>query len=268
MMGALDNLHVAYIGDWVFYSGPNFIESPFENMAKDCHLRFLGKPVTDALEAAGAAVESYSNWQLYHFSPEEWTSLLDRCDAVFVSDVEARCFHLGPSFFERSNYGKTILTFPDRLKQLTRAVESGKGLVYMGGWLGFSGYLGKGGWRRAPVADWMPFECLEGEDLVESSEGFGVQAVEPDHPLLKGLPDASTIPPVLGYNEFIPRPSFKTLWSVNGGTHPLLGVSEHGRGRMVTYGSDPVPHWGVNLMLWEGYTRLWQNMAAWAANKI
>ena len=52
----LTGLRVAYIGDWVFYTGPKFIESPFEMMSKDCHLQFLGKPVTEALSAAGATV--------------------------------------------------------------------------------------------------------------------------------------------------------------------------------------------------------------------
>jgi uncharacterized membrane protein len=259
-------MRIAYIGDWVFYRGPEFIESPFEMMAKDCHLRFLGKPVTDALEAEGASVESYSNWQLYHFSPEEYEEVVQRADVVIVSDVEARCFHLGPSFFERSNYGKTVLTFPDRLKLLARAVESGKGLVYMGGWLGFSGHMEKGGWRRAPIADWLPFECLVGDDLVESSEGFAVTVAKPDHPVTRGLP-TDTIPPILGYNEFVAKPNLEVLWRIGEAKHPLLGVSEHGKGRMVTYGSDPVPHWGVNLMLWEGYAGLWQNMAAWAAGR-
>jgi uncharacterized membrane protein len=263
----LKRLRVAYIGDWVFYTGPQFIESPFEMMAKDCSLQFLGKPVTDALEAAGARVEAYSNWQLYHFSPKEYGDILKRCDVIVVSDVEARCFHLDPAFFDRSVYGKKIVTFPDRLKRLAAAVEAGKGLVYMGGWLSFSGHMEKGGWRRSPVSDWLPFECLAGEDLVESSEGFRVRVVDAAHPITKGLATAA-LPPILGYNEFIPREGFHTLWSVGPKRHPLLGVSQHGKGRMVTYGSDPVPHWGVNLMLWKDYARLWQRCVAWAAGRM
>jgi uncharacterized membrane protein len=266
-MASLKGLRIAYIGDWVFYSGPNFIESPFENIGKDCQLSFLGKPVTDALEAGGAKVEAYSNWQLYHFSPAEYAALLKRNHVIVVSDVEARCFHLDPSFFDRSSYGRKVVTFPDRLKRLAAAVDGGKGLMYMGGWLSFSGHMEKGGWRRAPIANWLPFQCLAGEDLMESSEGVRVKVVDTKHPITAGLP-AARIPPLLGYNEFIPRDSFHTIWSVRETGHPLMGVSRHGRGRMVTYASDPVPHWGINLMLWSGYRLLWQRMAAWAAGRL
>ncbi len=262
----LRGLKVTYFGDWVFYTGPQFIESPFEMVSKDCQLHFLGKPVTEALTTAGAEVRAHSNWELYHFSPEQYEEALSRSDVIIVSDVEARCFHLDPSFFDRRTYGKQVVTFPDRLKRLRREVEAGKGLLYLGGWLSFSGHMEKGGWRRSPIAPWLPFTCLIGDDLVESSEGFHAEAVNPEHPMIRGLP-LSTLPPLLGYNEFIPRESFHTLWRIAETGHPLLGVSHHGAGRMVTYGSDPVPHWGINLMLWESYQALWQRLVHWAAGR-
>jgi len=266
-MERLKGIHVTYLGDWVFYTGPQFIESPFDMMSKDCQLHFLGKPVTSAWEAAGATVESHSNWELYHMGPVEYQAMLDRSQVVMVSDVEARCFHLNPDFFDRTNYGKKILIFPDRLKGLSRFVESGKGLIYAGGWLCFSGYLEKGGWRRSPIADWLPFACLVGDDLVESSEGFGIEVTDPLHPILHELP-METLPPLLGYNEFVPKPALNVLWRIVGSNHPILGISKQGKGRMVTYGSDPVPHWGLNFMIWEGYTRFWQNLVEWASGRI
>ena len=265
-MKTLEGKKIVYIGDWVFYTGPTFIESPFETMSKDCQLKFLGKPVTDALEALGATTTAYSNWQLYHFTPDEYQKIIDENDLIIVSDVEARCFHLSPAFFDSNTYGKEIVTFPDKLKYLAKAVEKGKGLIFMGGWLGFSGHMEKGGWRRSPIADWLPFSCLTGEDLLESSEGFSITVDVPNHPMLNGL--EPQVPPLLGYNEFIAKPNMTTLWSIEGTKHPLLGVSEHDNGRMVTYGSDPVPHWGINLMLWKDYNKLWQNMAMWAIKMI
>lgn len=265
-MSDLTGIRVSYIGDWVFYTGPQFIESPFENMAKDCSLHFLGRPVAAALEAGGATVTAYSNWDLYHMSPERYERLLAESDLLIISDVEARCFHLSPEFFDRSLYGKRIVTFPDRLKRLARAIDGGQGLLYLGGWLAFSGHMEKGGWRRAPIADWLPFECLCGEDLMESSEGFGVEVVDAGHPAVAGLP-METLPPLLGYNEFVPRQNFHTLWRVKETGHPLLGVSEHGQGRMVTYASDPVPHWGLNFLLWDGYQQFWQQLARWATRR-
>ncbi len=265
-MKDLAGLRITYLGDWVFYTGPSFIESPFENMAKDCSLHFLGKPVTQALEAAGARVEARSNWDLYHQSSADFERMVNESDVLIVSDVEARCFHLSPQFFDRSLYGKQIVTFPDRLKLLARAVEAGKGLIYMGGWLGFSGYMEKGGWRRCPISDWLPFTCLAGDDLMESSEGFGIDVADPAHLILEGLP-VQTIPPMLGYNEFVAKPDLRVVWRVRETGHPLLGTCSKGRGRMVVYGSDPVPHWGLNFMLWEGYAAFWQNLARWAAGR-
>src|SRR5689334_7591912 len=125
MPKTLRGLRVTYFGDWVFFTGPQFIESPFEMIAKDCHLQFIGKPVTDALESAGAIVKSYSNWDLYHFGPGEFEKILATSDVLIVSDVEARCFHLSPSFFDSKKQGKELLLFPDRLRQLTRWVERG-----------------------------------------------------------------------------------------------------------------------------------------------
>mgnify|MGYP006295443725 CR=1 FL=1 len=266
-MMTLSGKRITYIGDWVFYTGPNFIESPFEMMAKDCQLKFLGKPVTGALEKAGAKVRAYSNWDLYHFSAGEYEEVIDNSDVVVVSDVEARCFHLNPSFFDRNSGSEGYITFPDRLKYLAGAVENGKGLIYLGGWLSFSGYMEKGGWRRSPVADWLPFVCLTGDDLTESSEGFSVSVEDAGHPILRGLA-LEKIPPLLGYNEFIPRNNFRTLLKIRETGHPLLGVSKHGKGRMVTYGSDPVPHWGLNLMKWKDYELFWQRLASWCLGQI
>jgi uncharacterized membrane protein len=132
----------------------------------------------------------------------------------------------------------------------------------MGGWLSFSGYLEKAGWRRCPVAEWLPFACLTGDDLMESSEGFTVTILDEDHPILKGL-SVESIPPILGYNEFISKDNFHTLLEIRETGHPLLGVSEHGKGRMVTYASDPVAHWGLNFMKWKDYQAFWQRLALW-----
>ncbi len=265
-MSILKNKKITYIGDWVFYTGPNFIESPFEMMAKDCQLKFLGKPVTKSFESAGAEVQAFSNWDLYHFSNEEYKEIIDSSDLVVLSDVEARCFHLNPSFFNKETDEQKIITFPDRLKYLTTSVEKGLGLMYLGGWLSFSGYMEKGGWRRCSIRDWLPFNCLVGEDLTESSEGFQVELIM-DHPVMEGL-NTDNIPPILGYNEFQPKPGFTTILNIRESGHSLLGVSNHGRGRMLTFGSDPVPHWGLNFMKWPGYQTFWQQAAAWCIGLI
>lgn len=44
-----------------------------------------------------------------------------------------------------------------------------------GGWLSFSGELGKGGWGRSRMRDILPVECLNPDDLVESTAGYPVR---------------------------------------------------------------------------------------------
>ena len=104
---------------------------------------------------------------------------------------------------------------------------------------------------------------------MESSEGFTLMPTPQaqGHPLVAELP-LHSMPPLLGYNEFIPRAAMTVLWRVVETGHPLLGVSCHGQGRVVTFATDPVPHWGINLMLWEGYPLLWQRIAAWASGRL
>lgn len=207
--------------------------------------------------------------------PREYEDLLERCDVVIVSDVEARCFHLNPEFFDRAVYGKKVVAFPDRLKLLTQAVESGKGLIYLGGWLSFSGHLEKGGWRRCPIAQWLPFTCLVGDDLVESSEGFHIgEVVDTAHPILQGLPlraaAGAACPRCWATTNSLPRDgTMKLLWRVAETGHPLLWACRStARGAWSLTGLTPVPHWGMNFMLWKGYADFWRNLAAWCARGV
>ena len=49
--------------------------------------------------------------------------------------------------------------------------------------------------------------------------------------------------------------------------HPLVVVGEYGKGRIVTYMSDPAPHWGINFELWKGYDAFWQQSLQWVKKK-
>jgi uncharacterized membrane protein len=260
-------LRVLYIGDWAFHTGPRYIESPFEDVAKNVGLEFYGKRLAEALRLAGAELELWSNWELYHQPPGAFEKKLAELDALVVSDVEARCFHLCPDFFDPSKYGKGDLVFPERLKMVQRFVERGGGLLMLGGWLSFSGHMEKGNWRRSPYASALPVQCLVGEDLVESSEGFNVHVNEPRHPVTAGL-NWRKFRPILGYNEVIAKPEARVLVSVKATGHPLVVVSHLGRGRQFLYMSDPVPHWGINFEQWTSYEAFWRNALHWTVGRL
>src|SRR5262245_16536843 len=92
---------VLYLGDWVFHLGPTFIETPFGTETKDADLHFYGKRLAKALSPR-AELTCKANWELYRLQPGEMERLLKKSAALIISDVEAKCFHLYPQFFDRS----------------------------------------------------------------------------------------------------------------------------------------------------------------------
>jgi uncharacterized membrane protein len=253
---------VLYLADWVFHLGPMFVERPFNVVeTKDCDLHFYGQRLKDALEPK-ADVTCLANWELYRLRPGEFEAYVKRSAAVIISDVEAKCFHLRPEFFDRAKRTSQVLTYPDRLDTLKSWVGDGGGLMMLGGWLSFSGAREVGGWRRSRLAEALPVECLVGDDLVESSAGFTAEVLQPKHPLAKGLP-WQTLPPLFGYNELVPKPDAEVVVRIKETGHPLVVAGTYGKGRVFVYASDPVPHWGINFELWQGYDRFWQQVLEW-----
>jgi uncharacterized membrane protein len=134
-------------------------------------------------------------------------------------------------------------------------------MMFLGGWLSFNGQMGKGGWGRTRLREILPVECLDVEDLCESTEGFRAEACQPRHPVLDGI-NLSSMPPILGYNIVRARERCEVLavWP-NG--NPMLAVGQFGKGRVLAYTSDPAPHWGCNFVYWDGYARFWLNACNW-----
>lgn len=257
--------HVLYLGDWVFHVGPIFIETPFGTETKDADLHFYGSRLVEALEPS-VETTCMANWELYRLAPGRLEQILSRSSALIISDVEARCFHLYPSFFDRSRRENQIITFPDRLDAVRTWVARGGGLMMLGGWLSFTGAQAKAGWGRSRLAEALPVNCLPTEDLVESSAGFHAEVLQPRHPVVKGLPWKS-FPPIFGYNEVQPKEGAQVLVRVKETGHPLVVVGEYGKGRLLTYTSDPAPHWGLNFELWDGYRGFWQQSLSWVKSR-
>ena len=154
-----DGKHVLYLGDWVFHVGPMFIETPFGTETKDADLHFYGERMVEALEHI-TEVTSLANWELYRLEPGKLEEYLKHSECLVISDVEAKCFHLYPSFFDRSRRENKIVTFPDRLNIIKEWVYNGGGLMMLGGWLSFSGVQAKSGWGRSLLNSVLPVDCL------------------------------------------------------------------------------------------------------------
>ena len=68
---------------------------------------------------------------------------------------------------------------------------------------------------------------------------------------------------ILGYNKTVDdRKDAEVLSTVDG--DPFIAVNEAGKGRCAVFTTDCAPHWCTEEFLkWEGYNRLWKNMAKW-----
>ena len=190
---------------------------------------------------------------------------LDAYDVVVLSDIGANSLLLHPDVWLQ---GKTV---PNRLKLLRDWTAAGGGLVMIGGYLTFQGIDGRARWRRTPVEEALPVECLPFDDRVEVPEGFAAEVIgRADHPILAGL--EQPWPMLLGANEVTVKEQegvevLARLPDSEGGA-PLLVTGTYGKGRSVAWTSDIGPHWLPQTFVdWPGYGQLWKNLLGWAAGQ-
>ncbi len=254
---------IYYIGDWAIQLGPTYAETPFNHAVKGTVVINYGKWLKNAIESSSEhEVNSVPAWDFYMLGPGEWEKILDEYDIVIFSDVEAKNFQLAPQFFTRELFGTQVLTFPDRVRLTVEALKSGTNMIFAGGWLSYNGEMGKGGWGRTYLKEILPVECLEVEDLVESTEGYQAKVIKPDHDIFKDV-NFNTLPPVLGYNKVKAREGCEVLANWSGTDDPLVAVGKFGEGKAVAYTSDPAPHWGCNFVFWNEYNQFWLNICNW-----
>lgn len=248
---------IYYVGDWAIMTGPVFAETPFNYTHKGLQTYNYGRWLKEALESSGEhEVASVPTWEFYMLGPGEYERILDEYDVLVFSDVEAKIFQLAPSFFDREKFGTRVLTFPDRIRLTLDAVHQGKGVMFLGGWLSFTGEMGKGGWNRTRLREILPVTCLDFEDLVESTEGFSARITPAGQEVFQGI-EFDTFAPILGYNRVLPREDCPIPLRVKETGDPLVAVGSFGRGRALAYMSDPAPHWGCNFVFWEQYADFW-----------
>ena len=260
-------LRIWHVGNWCIHQGAKYIESPFEYPSKDVEIVNYAQLFVEALkQIPGSDVVSQPSWELYHMSPEEYRERLEWSDVIVFGDVETKCLMLHPDFFNRGKWGERPTTFEDRFDLLTAWIQDGGHFHMNGGWLSFGGELGKGGWGRSRMRNVLPVECLQHDDLIESTAGYPVRCVAPDHPAMEGI-DWATVPPILGFNETRLRPEGRSLVEIQdlGTWHPLLADRTYGKGRVSCWMTGASPHWGINFMKWDAYPRLWNQLFSRAA---
>lgn len=249
---------IYYVGDWAVLMGPHFAESPFQSAMKGLEIFNYGTWLKEALEQDGRnTVTSVPSWDFYKLPPGEYERIIAQYDVLIFSDVEAKLFQLAPDFFDRTKFGKEVLTFPDRIRlTVEAAARQGKGVVFLGGWYSFTGEMGKGGWGRTRLRELLPVTCLPHEDLVESTEGFQPVATAAGRKYLRGI-EFGDCPPILGYNLTNRCPEGEVLMEIGDEAAPLLALRQVGAGKVLAFMSDPAPHWGCNFVFWSEYARFW-----------
>lgn len=253
------NLRIWHVGNWCIHIGQKYVESPFEAPSKDVEILNYAQPFVDALRAIPSAeVISQPSWELYHMSPEAFYERLKWATTIIFADVETKCLMLHPHFFQRAKWVDEPLVFPDRFDLLRTWVTDGGHFHMNGGWLSFAGELGKGGWGRSRFHDVLPVECLQHDDLIESTAGFEIRCSLPEHPMVDGI-DWATAPTLLGFNECTIRDGSECIVEIAncGRWHPLLAARRLGKGRVTSWTTGASPHWGINFMKWKSYTQFW-----------
>ena len=261
-------LRIWHVGNWCAHWGNEFRESAFRSSIKDFEVLNYAKFLVRALEKIPATeVISIPSWELYHMSPEEFDERLKWATTIIFGDVETQSLHLNPSFF-KDQFSSRYVTFPDRFDILQDWIARGGHFHMNGGWFSFSGSQGYGGWGRSrwqkdTTERVLPVECIEGDDLIESTAAFEVRSVDAAHPAVQGL-DWSTVPPILGFNETRPSPGGNVIVEIRNGTnwYPLLAERSIGRGRCTAWTTGASPHWGVNFMKWGLYDQFWAQLFA------
>jgi uncharacterized membrane protein len=185
---------------------------------------------------------------------------LNAYSAIILSDIGSNTILLHPDVWLN---GKTV---PNRLKLMREYVSGGGGLMMIGGYFSFQGIDGKARWRKTPVEEVLPVNCLPYDDRIEAPEGIVAEVLNPNHSILKDL--NSPWPALLGINEVIVKqiPGVEVLarLPLEQGGHPLLVIGNYDAGRTIAWTSDIGPHWlSNNFVEWHGYKKLWRQALAW-----
>ena len=182
---------------------------------------------------------------------------LEAFDVVVLSDIGANTLLLPDRTIIKSERAA------NRLQLLGDFVRNGGGLLMVGGYLTFQGIQAKGNYQGSPLEEILPVSLQASDDRSEQPQGVWPEIVDPAHPIVAGLTEW---PHFLGFNKSTLKPDAHLV--ARFGDQPFIAVHETGDGRSAIFSSDCGPHWGPpEFVAWEGYSKLWLNIATWLANR-
>lgn len=220
-------------------STANKVESP---------ILFMGDTALDGAASYLAGMITLKGWSFEYIPSDQFPSLrqLEASRSLFIlSDFMSR------QLDEKAQ--RTILG----------QVDNGSGLLMLGGWESFCGMGGD--WAGTPIASALPVEISAKDDRINFDQVALLSSLEPDHPILNGLPWDDCPPAIGGFNRFAAKPSSQTLVEVvrhevsrqkgnfvlkKADTDPLLVTGKFGTGRTAALATDLAPHWVGPLVDW------------------
>jgi uncharacterized membrane protein len=213
--------------------------------------------LTRALEGGGYEVVHLPNHLASERFPTELTELQE-FNLLILSDIGANTLLLHPDVIHHSK------PVPNRLELIRSYVESGGGLLMIGGYMSFAGIDGRARYGGTPVEAALPVTIKGTDDRVEMPQGFKPRVLRKEHPAVVNLPEV--LPMMLFYNEVTVKPEAELLLGHEG--VPILAAWEYGDGRAAAFTPDAAPHGAPPEFLdWESFDRLWQQVANWLCRK-
>ncbi|MBU3878133.1 cytoplasmic protein [Faecalicatena sp. AGMB00832] len=185
---------------------------------------------------------------------------MSQYQVIIISDIGSNSLLLHPKV---QNNCERI---PNRLRELSSYVKHGGGLLMCGGYMGFSGFMGKAGFGITPLAKVLPVSLLNYDDRIEEPSGVVPQIKVKEHPILEGV--KADWPYFLGYNSLKAKEGAVEIASVNE-NDAFITVWDYGKGRAGIFASDIAPHWAPPAFLdWESYGLFFANYLKWLGHEI
>jgi len=154
---------------------------------------------------------------------------------------------------------------PDRVGMVREFVEQGGGFLMVGGYLSFAGLNGIARWGGTEIETLLPVGISRTDDRAEVVQGFRFDLVQPDHPIVAGLPWSNTTWTLCGYNKLTLKPGANLVASYQG--DPIIACWNLPGGRTAIFASDFAPHWAGDFVRWPHYARFWKQMVHWLARR-
>jgi hypothetical protein len=167
----------------------------------------------------------------------------------------------GRKLFIVSDYPSSRMS-DTKQREIIRHVDTGSGLLMIGGWDSFWGQSGQ--WAGTPLGAILPVHIARHDDRINCDQPALVRCVD-SHPICKDLPFDKRPPTIGGFNRISSKDDATTVLEVERfaakrsgdqmrfeslDRNPLLVVGKHGKGRTAALATDLAPHWVGGLVDW------------------